>query len=122
MAWHHVPACDPRALAGREPRGISWPRPARLGSPARAAHLAVPPCLITAVPLPLPLPASPLPPARSFAAKDPKLAFLDCGSVFLTKNRRAIDSKLMADAIHPTAEGWAKLMQCMNPTITALMK
>jgi hypothetical protein len=48
------------------------------------------------------------------------VSFLDCGRVFI--RGAAIDARLMADAIHPTAAGWEKLAACMLPRIQQLMK
>ena len=42
--------------------------------------------------------------------------------MFITKNGRALDDKLMADAIHPTAAGWEKLATCLAPSVGALMQ
>lgn len=57
-----------------------------------------------------------------YADKTDRVSFVDCGAVFITKNGRALDDKLMADAIHPTAAGWEKLATCLAPSVGALMQ
>jgi hypothetical protein len=57
---------------------------------------------------------------RGYAARSKgQVLFLDCGKLFVRNGQ--IDARLMADALHPTAAGWQKLMTCMLPIVSKVM-
>lgn len=59
---------------------------------------------------------------RDYTRLDGKLHFLDCGERFLTPDHRAIDARLMPDALHPSPAGYELLAECLDPLITQLMQ
>lgn len=58
---------------------------------------------------------------RDYTRLDGKLHFLDCGERFLTPDRRAIDARLMPDALHPGPAGHRVLAKCMRGLVSKLM-
>lgn len=52
---------------------------------------------------------------RSWAAKQARVSFVDCGSVFIS--RGSIVTRLMTDAVHPTKDGWEALAKCLEPAV-----
>ena len=59
---------------------------------------------------------------RDYTRLDGKLHFLDCGERFLTPDRRAIDARLMPDALHPGPAGHRVLAKCMRGLVSKLMR
>ncbi|KAK3261709.1 hypothetical protein CYMTET_29394 [Cymbomonas tetramitiformis] len=55
------------------------------------------------------------------AAFPSAIQFLDCSTLFLTEDQKAIKEELMEDALHPTPQGYKEMLgKCLLPKLTTI--